>query len=102
MTPMESLPFATAYIRLTQKPEYLGWIFIQANGSANVRKKDAVESEVVHIVQEGTWYLVLSVSDNGWYEIQISENLTGFISPRLVSRIYFAKDDYDKRSVQAK
>lgn len=43
----------------------------------------------MHIVREGDWYPVLSISDTGWYEIRITKDLSGYISPNLVSRLYY-------------
>lgn len=83
-----NLPSVGSPAQATPRPKYLGWIVIQANNSANVRREDSVDSEVVHIVRDGDWYPVLSVSENGWYEIRISKDKSGFVSPKLASRIY--------------
>ena len=79
----------------------MGWIVIRAHSSANVRREGTIESEVVHIVREGDWYPVLSIAESGWYEIQITRNLTGFISPKLVSRLYYGDADVSNQIFEA-
>lgn len=80
-------PTVTAAIEATTRP-YIGWLSIRVNGSGNVRKEGNVDAEVVHIVRDGDWYPVLSISESGWYEIRISNHISGYVSPKITSRIY--------------
>ena len=68
----------------TDTQDYIGFAKVTASGSANVRKAGNGESEVVGAVIEGSSYKVLSIDENGWYELLLSDGATGFISPKLV------------------
>lgn len=63
---------------------YIGTVFVTAEHSANVRADSNVESEAIHVVRNGQWYYVLSIADNGWYQIRLWDGRSGYVSPMFV------------------
>jgi hypothetical protein len=67
---------------------WLGTVTVSAKNSANVREDSSADSELVYIARHGQSYRVLSIAENGWFEIQLPDGKTGFISPQLVEHQY--------------
>lgn len=60
---------------------------IQESGNVNVRAKPNADSARVGSAKAGEVYPCLSIADNGWYEIELPNGKTGFISPRKSSLV---------------
>lgn len=86
----ETKPATTGNLQeenMQDKPEegkYLGTVTVKAPSSANVRAAADTGSDVVEVVKNGHRYNVLSIAENGWYEIELRDGRTGFIAPSLV------------------
>ncbi|MBQ8093707.1 MAG: SH3 domain-containing protein [Clostridia bacterium] len=52
-------------------------------GKINVRKTPDSSSERVGVLSENSLFPLLSIAENGWYEIEMRDGTTGFISPNL-------------------
>jgi len=61
----------------------LGMLRVQ-NALCFVRASSDTASRIVARVRRGEWYPVLSMAENGWYEIRLTDGEIGFISPNLV------------------
>lgn len=60
---------------------------IRDDGGVNVRKESNSDSAKVGTAKAGATYPLLSVADNGWYEIQLSDGTTGYVSPKMSSLV---------------
>jgi hypothetical protein len=49
-----------------------------------VREFSDSSSRIVSRVKRGEWYPVLSIAENGWYEIRLTDGSIGYISSNLV------------------
>lgn len=49
-----------------------------------VRASSDTASQIVARVKRGEWYPVLSIAENGWYEIRLTDGTIGYISSNLV------------------
>ena len=55
----------------------------QKEGSVNVRKSPSSDSERIGAAAPDSVFPLVSISENGWYEIRLRDGTTGFISPNL-------------------
>lgn len=55
---------------------------IQESGNVNVRAKPNADSARVGSAKAGEIYPCLSIASNGWYEIELPNGKTGYISPK--------------------
>ena len=55
----------------------------QKEGSVNVRKSPSSDSERIGAATPDSVFPLVSISENGWYEIRLRDGTTGFISPNL-------------------
>ena len=55
----------------------------QRDGSVNVRKTPSSDGERIGTAAPDSIFPLLSISENGWYEIRLRDGTTGFISPNL-------------------
>ena len=55
----------------------------QKDGTVNVRKSPSPDSERIGSAAPDSIFPLISVSENGWYEIRLRDGTTGFISPNL-------------------
>lgn len=60
-----------------------------------VREASDTGSRIVARVKRGEWYPVLTIAENGWYEIRCTDGTIGFISPNLVE--FFPREVPDLR-----
>jgi len=61
------------------------------NNVCHVRVSSDAASNIVARVGRGEWYPVLSVAENGWYQIRLGDGRIGYISPMLVD--FYGRDD---------
>lgn len=66
------------------RDSYIGIVTVTSNKSINVREEATQDSELAGVVRSGQWFYVLSIAENGWYEIQLAYGVTGYVSPILV------------------
>ena len=62
-------------------------IRITTDSDVFVRTQPDAESEKTGYARSGKKYLLLSISDNGWYEIQLEDGTSGFVSPKLAAPV---------------
>lgn len=56
---------------------------VTTNGG-NARAEGSEDAEVVQRIAQGKEYTVVSVTDQGWYEIELEDGQTAFISSKIV------------------
>lgn len=54
--------------------------------SGKVRAEGHSEADEVGIVLKGQTFSILSISEGGWYEIELADGTRGFVSPLLVTK----------------
>ena len=59
------------------------YIRIKGNGKANIRAKADTDSKVVGAASPNRKYKLISVTDNGWFEIQADDGVIGFVHPNM-------------------
>lgn len=59
------------------------YVQIRKDGSVNVRQKSNADSKRVGTAKANAKYPCLSVAKNGWFEIQLEDGTTGFVSPKM-------------------
>lgn len=63
------------------------YVRIQEKGDVNVRQKPNTESKRLGRAKAGEDYKWLSTAFNGWYEIQLDEDTTGYVSHKVTTLI---------------
>lgn len=63
------------------------YVRIQEKGDVNVRQKPNTESKRLGRAKAGEEYKWLSTASNGWYEIQLDEDTTGYVSHKVTTLI---------------
>lgn len=59
------------------------FVQIRKDGSVNVRQKSNADSRRVGTAKANAKYPLLSVAKNGWFEIQLEDGTSGFVSPKM-------------------
>ncbi|MBQ7486963.1 MAG: SH3 domain-containing protein, partial [Clostridia bacterium] len=60
---------------------------IQQGSNAYVRQRPDASSAYVGLAKAGSLYPLISTSDNGWYEIQLENGTTGFVSSKKATKV---------------
>lgn len=71
------------YASVPNESGYIGNVIV-SKAKAYVRVEGKENAKTIATVRKGTEYPVLSISENGWYEIEVSEGKIGFIHPNTV------------------
>ena len=53
----------------------------------NIRVENDIKSKVLDVARKGETYVLLSIEENGWYQIQCLDDQVGFISPSLAEML---------------
>ena len=61
----------------------IGMVLVTVN-NCNIREQSNTDSRVVARASRDDEYPVLSIADNGWYQIRYADGMAGYISPTLV------------------
>lgn len=69
-------------IKIANKPPPMA--LVTSNGLVNVRSEGSTKGELVGTLSPGSEVPVLGEAETGWYEVQLPDGQTGFVSPRLV------------------
>ena len=81
--PAESAPTKTESVKEEAELNETRSIRTQKDGSVNVRKSPSSDSERIASAAPDSVFPLISISENGWYEIRLRDGTTGFISPNL-------------------
>lgn len=68
-------------------PVFSAQVKIRSISSVNVREQSDVDSAKVGTAGAGELYPCLSIAPNGWYEIELPDGTTGFVSPNVSTLI---------------
>ena len=69
----------------TPTPRVIGTVTIRKSGAVNVRERDTTESAKIGSAKAGAVYPCLSISPNGWYQIELADGTIGYVTNTLTT-----------------